>query len=169
MIAAMTLSIAFGTGTVFLQSNVLSGLSLSGVRPDLVLILIVYFANTNGSLPGQITGFVSGFVRDLITLSPLGFHSLVYATLGLVYGGTKDKIFMDPILVPMLMVLAGTLAKGLLGSLLAVVFGLQNVVPSIWSTSFLIESGMNALLTPVLFAVFRIVRPLKIRTPGSAA
>lgn len=165
----MSLSMALGAGAVLLQSNVLSGLSLSGVRPDLVLILIVYFANMNGSIPGQLTGFVSGLVRDLITLSPLGFHSLVYATLGLVYGGTKDKIFMDPILVPMLMVLGGTMAKGLLASLLAVVFGIENVAPSIWSTAFLIEAGMNALLTPVFFAVFRIVHPLKIRAPGSTA
>lgn len=169
MIAALALSIGLGAGIVVLQSNVLAGLMLSGVRPDLMLILVVYFANANGSLPGQVTGFASGLVRDLITLSPLGFNSLIYATVGLMYGGTKDKVFMDPILVPMLMTLAATIIKALLASLLSLVFGFDDVAGSIWSTAFLIEAGMNALLTPILFALFRVVRPLKIRPPGSTA
>ena len=133
MTAALALSIGLGAGVVVLQSNVLSGLMVSGVRPDIVLILVVYFANANGNLAGQLTGVATGLVRDLITLSPLGFHSLVYATVGFLYGGTKDKVFMDPILVPMLMVFVATILKALLGGLLAVVFGIQSVTNSIFS------------------------------------
>lgn len=169
MIPALILSTGIGATLILLQSNVLSNFALSGVRPDLVLIVVVYFANANGSFPGQITGFATGLVRDVVTLAPLGFHSLVYATVGLVYGGTKDKVFMDPILVPMLMVLVATLMKGVLGGLLSLVFGLQGVLPSILSSAFVIEAGMNAFLTPIVFAVLRIVKPMKIRPPGSTA
>jgi rod shape-determining protein MreD len=169
MIVAVLLSSAITGGLTVLQSNVLSGFALSGVRPDIVLIVIVYFANANGSFPGQITGLASGVIRDLITLAPLGFHSLIYTAIGLLYGATKDKIFMDPILVPMLMVLVATLIKGVLGVLLAAVFGLENVLPSLLTTAFLIETGMNAVLTPLVFALLRVIQPLKVRPPGSTA
>ena len=79
------LAIAVACATAVLQSTVLQFASIAGIQPDLVLIIVVYAANKNGSMIGQLTGLGAGVVLDVMGLSPLGFYALIYAVIGAVY------------------------------------------------------------------------------------
>jgi rod shape-determining protein MreD len=125
------------------------------------LIVIAYVANANGSYEGQIGAFVGGVVEDLLSLAPPGFHALVRAVMGFLYGLTHNKMLVDAVLVPVLLLAAGTLVKGLLASLLAAVFSVSGVSTVALSSRLFVEIGYNSVLAPILFTLLRLVRPLR--------
>lgn len=155
------LAIAVAAAIAVLQSTVLQFASIAGVQPDLVLIVVVYVANKNGTMIGQLTGLGAGVVLDVMGLSPLGFYALIYAVIGAMYGTTKGKMFVDPIFMPVLLTLIALLIKGIAGIALAGLYGIDGVADRVFSTSYLIELGYTAAISPVLFGLLRLIRPLR--------
>jgi rod shape-determining protein MreD len=160
---AILISSALLVAAVLLQSTLLRWVALKGVRPDLALVVMVFVAVRRGSMSAQLAGFFSGLTEDLLSLAPLGFHALVRTTLGFLYGLTEGSIFMDPILIPVLLTLIATILKGLLGSLLVVIFGISAAGFRVFAGPLWIEAGYNMVLAPFLFAALRLVRAFKPR------
>ncbi len=58
------------TGALLLASLIIQGhssfdvLRIGGVKPDLVFIVVVYFAYSFGSLYGEVTGFIGDYCID---------------------------------------------------------------------------------------------------------
>jgi len=140
-------------------------IAIRGVQPDLVLILLVFYANSEGSYRSQGTGVVVGLVEDLMGLAPLGFHLLMRATLGMLFGQSRNKIFLDPFVMPALMVLGAMGVKAVYGLIIGGIFGIESVQEHILSTSYLIEIGYNTLLSPLLFFLYGLMKPI-VETKG---
>ena len=155
------LAIAVAGAIAVLQSTVLRFTSIAGIQPDLVLIVIVYVANKNGTMIGQLAGLGAGVVLDVMGLSSLGFYALIYAVIGAVYGSTRGKMFVDPIFMPVLLALVAMLMKGVAGVALAGLYGIDGVIDRVFSTSYLIEMGYTALVSPLLFGLLGLVGPLR--------
>lgn len=153
---------------VLLQTNILRVISIGGAVPDVALIVLVFLANRNGSMPAQVSGFVAGIVQDLVSLAPLGFHAFVRTLTGYLFGLTRGNIFVDPILVPVLIVLAATILKGILTALLAAVFGIASAFAGLFSTTFVIEILYNSVLAPFLFGLLGVIKPLRLEKRGRA-
>ncbi len=165
MLAKYLISISLLSAAVILQSTLIRFVAISGVIPDLSLIILIYVANKNGRMVGQVGGFATGIIEDIISISPLGFHSLLRTLIGFLYGLTKGVVFLDPILMPVLLVIVGTLLKGLLAGLIGLLFSVTTVFPSLFSGGFFIEMGYNAFIAPFLFGLLGLIKPLKPR-PG---
>ncbi|NBB91190.1 MAG: rod shape-determining protein MreD [Spirochaetes bacterium] len=144
-----------------LQTNVLVAVEIAGVRPDLALIVIAYYSVTNGSFEGEIGAFVGGLVEDLLSLSPLGFHALLRTVMGFLFGVLHNRMLVDAVLVPVLLLTVGTLVKALFAGLTAAVFGVDGLSSAVLSSRLPIEVGYNAVLAPILFALLRFIRPLR--------
>ena len=157
----VVLAIVIAAGIAVLQSTVLQFTSIAGVHPDLVLIVVVYVANKNGTMIGQLAGLGAGIVLDVMGLSPLGFYALIYALIGAAYGISKGKMFVDPVFMPVLFALVALLAKGILGAGLAGLYGIGGVVNRVLSTTFLVELGYTAVVSPVLFGLLKFISPLR--------
>lgn len=140
------------------QTNLLHAVEILSVRPDLLLILVTFIANKNGPGVGQSAGAVSGVLQDLLSLAPLGFYTLVNTVIGFVYGFSKGNVFLDGIVFPMLIVALATLLKGVMFVLVAFIFGIDGVVSSVFSGTFVIEILYNALLAPLLYAILGRMR-----------
>lgn len=158
---AVLVAIVIAAGAAALQSTVLSFLAIRSVQPDLVLVVVIFVANRNGSLMGQITGLGAGVVLDLIGTSPLGLYALIYTVIGAVFGVTRGKMFVDPVFMPILFALAALLIKGLLGLILGGLYGIAGLSEWILSSNFAIEIGYTAVLCPVVFGLLRLVRILR--------
>ena len=57
-----------------LQSTVMPAISLAGVVPDLLLILVITVAYTRGRIPGMLTGLAAGLLMDFCFSSIVGFY-----------------------------------------------------------------------------------------------
>lgn len=148
---------------VLLQSTVLRWVALKGVKPDLALIVLVFVAIRRGSMAAQVSGFLAGLLEDVLSLAPLGFNALLRTVLGFFYGLTAGSIFVDPVLMPVLLILVATILKGLASCLLVVIFRIPAPGFQIFAGPLWIEVGYNALLAPFLFAPLRRLRALAPR------
>ena len=148
---------------VILQSTVLRFVALRGVKPDLALIVMVFVAVRRGGMSAQVSGFLAGLLEDILSLAPVGFNALLRTVLGFFYGLTAGSILVDPVLMPVLLVLVATLLKGLLSSLLVVLFHIPALGFQIFAGPLWIEVGYNAVLAPFLFAPLRLLRALAPR------
>ena len=147
-------------GTLALaQTFVLDFISIAGVSPDLVLLLLIFVAQKQGSMRGQLTGLVGGLIEDLTSLSPPGFHALLRLTIGFVAGLTHNKVFLDPVFVPIILIAGATLMKWPLAALIAGVFSVDAASAAPFTSRFFIELGYNAVLAPPVFAILSAVGP----------
>ena len=151
---------------VILQTTVLKNLAFKGVKPDLVLIILVIFSNYFGTVRGELIGAGTGIIQDLLSLSPLGFNVILNSVTGYLSGLTKGKIFLDPLITPVVLVSVFTLLKETVSFLLLAVFIPDNT-GQVFNQSFLISEVMNLLITPFVFYLLKITKLIpEYETPG---
>lgn len=143
------------------QSTLLPAAAVAGVTPDVVLVVLVFVAQRNGVMTGQVCGFVAGVVVDAMGLAPLGFYALSYTVIGAAAGATRGKVFVDPVVMPFVFIVAAMVVKGLLGLLVAWLFGIAGVAPRVFSGAYLIEIAYSGLLAPVLFGLLGLAKWLR--------
>lgn len=68
------------------QTSVFSSLSLAGVVPDLLIILVCSVGFMRGRIPGLFAGFFCGLLVDLCYGNFLGAFSFLYMTIGYLTG-----------------------------------------------------------------------------------
>lgn len=144
------------------QSVANSYVSVKGVIPNLALIALVFFSMQNGPMSGQISGFFSGLIQDFISLSPLGFHAAVKTLIGFLSGLLHGNVFSESIFFPFLFIVIANLLRLILLGIISFLFPLP-VDFKLFSFSFLIETGITALLAPFCFALLRKLYSVKRR------
>jgi rod shape-determining protein MreD len=147
---------------LLVQSTILNAISISGVKPDITLMIIIFIAFRKGCIPGQLSGFFTGIFEDFISLSPLGFHSLIKATIGFLYGLLEGGFIIDAFILPVVFLAAGTVIKGITSWLLVSIFSIHSSGVSILSVKFLIEILYNSLTAPIVFALLKLIKIFKI-------
>ncbi len=87
-----------------LQSTVFHFLELSGVVPNLLLIVTMSFGLMRGRREGLLVGFFSGLLVDIFFGSVLGAYAFIYMTLGYVNGFFHRIYYVEDVLLPMIMI-----------------------------------------------------------------
>jgi len=146
---------------IMLQSTLLGKIAIRGVRPDLALIVLVFASLRKGSMVGQWSGFASGFLEDLMNVSPLGFHSLLKTVIGYLYGVFSGNVFVDPFLMPMVLVVVATLLKGVLAGIVSAIFSIAASGFITFTGRIWIEVAYNGVLAPFLFALLNLFKIFK--------
>jgi rod shape-determining protein MreD len=149
---------------VLLQSTVLAGLRLAGVRPDLLVLAVVAVAMASDATTGAVFGFVAGLVADLLFDLPVGVSALVYVAVGFAVGQVGVYVTSSRPLVHLALAFAASLTSVWCCGLLLRVFDLSS-----WAA--VTRSGplvalYNLLLTPF---VYPVVRALTERVPARPA
>lgn len=152
-------------GSLFLQSTVLNGLTLWGVRPDLVLILVGSVALARGWGEGLLWGIVGGLLEDVFSGGLFGSHALAKSVTGFALGLMEGQVFKENPLLPAVALLLGTLVEEVLFFLTAGAFGqvcwtfLDALRQAIIPTAML-----NTLIAPFIY--WYVVRLGEQRAPG---
>ena len=154
------------TAVTVVESTVVRTFFRNIILPDLALVIIIFYANSKGPMEGQLSGFAAGIVEDFISLSPLGFNCIIKTVIGYVSGFTRNKIYFDPILFPVILTAAATLIKGFLAVLVSSLFLKAGEAPLVFTSRFGIEILLNAVSAPFVFAVMKLVRLYRIDDRG---
>ncbi|MDR1786959.1 MAG: rod shape-determining protein MreD [Treponema sp.] len=150
---------AFIVVAALLQSTLFSRLALyMYAGPDLALLIVVYCAYLNGSLHGEILGFLAGFLVDLLSQAPVGFHMVIFTAIGALAGLLKGNFFLDFILLPLALCAGATAAKAAASLILYFLF--STPAYSFSRPMFWVELALNTALGPFLFALLNRFRPL---------
>ncbi|WP_066632599.1 rod shape-determining protein MreD [Desulfolucanica intricata] len=139
---------------ILLQVTVLDLFQVAGVKPDLVLLLVIFNAFLRGSKEGAFLGFLGGLWQDILTGNYIGFNALAKMGAGYFVGLAESKLFKDSIVIVIGITLVATLASQLLYYLLLLILGI--VVPPFWAfVRIIIPVALyNALLVPLFYKPF---------------
>lgn len=98
---------------LILQSTVVPLISIGGVIPDLILILLVYFTLRLGQMHGTILGFIYGFFLDIITGNIFGSAMIAKTISGFIagyfYNENKLDIYFKSIVFSLIVLLCATI------------------------------------------------------------
>lgn len=137
------------------QSVVGPRLMIFGVRPDLVLLMVVAWSLFNGSYSGVMWAFVGGLWMDILSGGPMGGSSLALMAASLVTGIGHNRLFRNNLLVPLVAAVVATLIYSLVYlGMLAVVghrLAFLETFVGLVLPAVLYNSALLLLLTPLLY------------------
>ncbi|MHB8491269.1 MAG: rod shape-determining protein MreD [Solirubrobacteraceae bacterium] len=92
---------ALAVAMVFLQTGIVSELSLFGVRVDLSPLVVVFVGFICGSTVGALTGFAVGLLVDLTLVQTIGLTSLIFTMIGYWAGRLRELRDPQATLIPL--------------------------------------------------------------------
>ncbi|MDQ3940967.1 MAG: rod shape-determining protein MreD [Actinomycetota bacterium] len=142
-----------------LQTTVLSRLTLLGVIPQLVLVVVVSLAFLDGERVGIVSGFFGGLLLDL-QLPPdsiVGLTALVYTMIGFGVGYFRQYSVGESVWTPVLAVAISSAVAEAGYALLAIMLGRAWVSVVFTAQVIGLVVLYDALLTPFVFPLVRRV------------
>jgi rod shape-determining protein MreD len=141
-----------------LQTTLLARLTLIGVIPQLVLVVVVSLAYLDGESVGVVMGFAGGLLIDLTSLqSIVGLTALVYTLIGYSVGYLRQFATGESVWTPVFAVaLASAIAEGSY-ALMSIILGQAWVGIGFTAKVMGLVTLYNTLLTPFTFPLVRRV------------
>lgn len=78
-----------------IQLTLTNTVMIAYITPNLLIIVVSAAGFLIGKKFGIITGFIAGLMMDVVSMSLLGFHALVFMIVGYACGYFKRLFFMD--------------------------------------------------------------------------
>ena len=127
------------------------------IRPDFLLVLVVYFGFNYGSMTAQVSGFIGGAFQD-VAANILGPHMLTLVIIGYIAGQLRRRLYIDnPLAV--LSLIAGAVTLKVVILMVIYFFSTSTVEAdqSLWDTygSLLISGVLTLILGPPIFLLLR--------------
>ena len=135
----------------FAQTTWFGGIAVFGVMPDISLVILIWLSYRNGIVEGPVTGFLSGFVEDFLSASPLGFHAFIKTAVASVAAILHGSFFVDRVFLPIVLGFAGTIVKAVAAGVLYLIFNRKTHVYSFVAANLWIEAIYNGLLGPIVY------------------
>jgi rod shape-determining protein MreD len=80
---------------VFVQSSLSGSITVMGMAPDLLCVLIMLAALRLGPLPAMRVGFLAGFLADCYHPATMGLYAACYTVAGFAGGAVRDRIYRE--------------------------------------------------------------------------
>lgn len=98
---------------LILQTTWVYQLDVAAIRPDLIVLVLLYIALAAGSFQATILGFAVGFVQDIDMPDNLGLNALLKSTLGFAVGWARSRIRAESVQVLAVVIFAAVLVHDL--------------------------------------------------------
>ena len=143
----------FGLVGILLESTIFAHLTIAGVKPDLLLMLVIFNSIFQGPVKGTFFGFFLGLLEDFFIGSFFGMNALAKGITCLVWGWFMQGAFRENLFVPVLSLFLGSLFHG------AIILLLGNIVGLNWSWNLFFwkvfpAAIYNTCLVPFLYSGF---------------
>jgi len=148
---------------IVIQLTLINSISILGLKPDLIMVVVVVFSLLKGEKEGTISGFASGFLQDIFSSGLLGINALAKTVIGFTCGVLKEKIFYEHILflIPVITFFASFLQSILIFFLLRA-FGIEYSLTWSFRQVALPEALYSSLLSPfIFFAINKLFQTIK--------
>lgn len=154
------LKIGIIVAALLIQLTLINLFTIQGLKPDLILLVVIVFSLLQGAEEGSISGFASGLLQDIFSSGLLGINALAKTIIGFICGILRAKVFAEHILfiIPVITFVA-SIGQCMLIFLVLRAFGMEyDLAWSLKQVAFP-EALYNCLLSPFIFlAVKRILK-----------
>lgn len=147
--------------SIVIQATILPLLAVKGIRPDLLLIVVVSSSLLLGKEHGVCIGFFSGLVQDLASGNIFGINVLSKLAIGYVCGLAERKVFKEHLLLPVLAIAIATLLSHAIVFLLLLFWGYKVDILGAFTGNVLPLALYNMVLSiPVHKLIYRLSQKL---------
>lgn len=122
---------------------------LDNFRPDLVLIVVVFWALKQGPAGGWFAGMGGGWLSDLFSAGMLGLGSLSRAVTGVMVVVSSHPLYRDHFSTKIVLVAAASVVSGFLYYLLLIVFSTPPPWPWAWREALWPPIWQTTLISPL--------------------
>lgn len=138
---------------LILESTLFSEFTIAGVKPDLLLLLVIFNCLFHGPFKGGIFGFLIGLLEDLYLGSFIGLNALTKGLTAFLGGWFLKGAFRENHLVPVLAIFLGTVFNGTMLFILGKLLGLN------WTFDFFYWKVLpvviyNTCLVPFVYSAY---------------
>lgn len=146
---------------LLIQTTIIPLIAIKGVIPDLILILLVFYAMRYGQIYGTVLGFVYGFLFDVITGSLIGSTMLAKTLSGFVagyfYNENKQEQYIKSLFFCLIVLLCGVIDSVVYSFFLTIDFN-SNVLLLIFEQGMLpgFYTAVISLIVVIFFPRSRI-------------
>ncbi len=84
---------------MLLQSTFFSFLQVAGVKPDLILMLVVFNGFLRGSKEGAFLGFLAGLLQDVFTGNYIGINAITKMLAGYLVGLAETRFYKESVVI----------------------------------------------------------------------
>jgi len=134
-----------------IQTNWPEVLRFQDVSPDIIIVLVVYFAIAYGEERAMFTGLIGGLYQDVAINTTLGHHVLCYVLIGYTIGRLAARLISEHAAVKAGLVLVASFCQGVF--FIMIQYALQpqrGILYPILNTAAPI-AFYSAVITPVVF------------------
>ena len=135
-----------------IQSTVVENLSIQDIKPDFIIIILIYVSLSSGSLVGVILGFSVGLVQDFYgPPDNLGLNALCKTLVGFGVGIAKEGLYKDSLFVLIITIGGSFLAHDGLYHIINSSFSIEHALSQFISISWL--SAVYTIFASVVLIV----------------
>ena len=147
MFTAFTCILFLGA-MVVQTSEFISIVDIGGVKPDLVLVIVVWLGLVKGPDVGCASGFFFGLFEDAYAYVNLGTNALIKTVIGFFCGFTGKHLYTQSLFSHILCVTFSSVLDKV------VLFGINGFAPD-WRHQLIYGTLYNVLCCPVIVTIFR--------------
>jgi len=138
-----------------LQATVMPHLTIWGVAPDLVVLVVASWGLLQGTTEGCLWGFIAGVAIDLLSDAPFGAATISLVLVGLVAGLAKGSPLRAHFALPVLVVFLTTIVYNLAFLLVVQISGQSTAWFDTLLRITLPSAALNALLAIPVYGLMR--------------
>ena len=141
----------FVIAAALLQMTWLDIIEIWGVRPDLLLLIVVYFAIADGEERAMFSGVLGGIFQDIAGNNSLGHHVLCHVVIGYAVGRMTSRLVTEHPAIKITLVFISSIVYGFFYNTIDYV---QNPEIHVFNNiAALVIPGAfyTALVTPIVF------------------
>lgn len=151
---------------LLLQTSVFSYFVISGVMPDILIILVISVAYTKGRNQAIIVGFFSGFLLDIVSSGNIGISSIIYMIIAFLAGYSNKLYAKFDYVIPNALIASGELAFCFLSYLTGFFLQGNLALKYLFFNTMVPRTVYTFLVGLILYPIFHIIHRLLLKVEG---
>lgn len=140
-----------------IQCSLIPLATINGIKPDLLLIVVLSTGLLTGKEKGVAVGFFAGMLADLASGGVFGCHTLAKMAIGYGAGLLERKVFKENILLPLLAAMVATVIHSALITIILAAMGYKIEVVSLITDNLLPLMAYNIIAAiPVHLLIYKL-------------